>query len=172
MKIEEKRVVGLTYELKISKLEDEIESIPFSVEIRDEEDPFYFIVGQSGLPEKFETSLIGLAEKDNFSFVLSVEEAYGYADEELLIQLPKSQFSKEHGFEEHMLQEGEFLPLMDESGYPMQAKILKTDGETLLLDFNHPLVGFNLHFEGQVTKIRKANPVELSSGVVSEESSE
>ena len=40
MKIQQNSVVGLTYELKVSKEEDGIESAPFSVEIRDEEDPF------------------------------------------------------------------------------------------------------------------------------------
>lgn len=166
MKIENQMVVGLTYELKVSKVEDEIESVPFSVEVRDEDDPFYFIFGQSGLPEKFEEYLTGKQEGDSFEFVLKVEEAYGEADDELLINLPKSQFSKERGFEGNMLQEGEFLPLMDENGYPMQAKVLKDFGDTLLLDFNHPLVGFDLHFEGKVLEVREATPEELDHGHV------
>ncbi|WP_144607273.1 FKBP-type peptidyl-prolyl cis-trans isomerase [Algoriphagus algorifonticola] len=166
MKITENAVVGLTYELKVSKVEDDIESVPFSVEVRDEEDPFYFLFGQSGLPEKFEELLAGKKEGDDFNFSLTTEEAYGEPDDELLITLPKEQFSKERGFTEEMIKEGEFLPLMDENGYSMQAKVLKDLGENLLLDFNHPLVGFDLHFEGTVIEVREATEDELSHGHV------
>lgn len=166
MNIKENAVVGLTYELKVSKNEDDIESAPFSVEIRDDEDPFYFIFGQSGLPEKFEELLSGKADGEEFSFLLTVEEAYGEPDEELLITLPKEQFSEERGFSPEMLKEGEFLPLMDENGYSMQAKVMKDLGENLLLDFNHPLVGFELHFEGKIIEVRKATKEELDHGHV------
>jgi FKBP-type peptidyl-prolyl cis-trans isomerase SlyD len=166
MKIKENTVVGLTYELKVSKDADDIESAPFSVEVRDEEDPFSFIFGQSGLPEKFEELLASKGQGEKFSFVIGVEDAYGNADEDLLITLPKSQFSKEQGFSKEMLEEGNFLPLMDENGYPMQAKVLKDLGEELLLDFNHPLVGFDLHFEGLVLEVRKATKDELAHGHV------
>lgn len=166
MKISKNTVVGLTYELKVSKEEDLIESAPFSVEIRDEEDPFYFVFGQSGLPEKFETLLAIKSKGEDFSFSISIEEAYGHADDELILNLPKSQFANERGFSEEMLEEGNFLPLMDENGYPMQAKILKDLGEDLLLDFNHPLVGFDLHFEGNILEVRDATPEEIKNGQV------
>ena len=68
MDIKTGTVVGLTYELKVSKEEDEIESAPFSVEVREEDDPFYFLFGQSGLPEKFEELLQGKKLKEEFSF--------------------------------------------------------------------------------------------------------
>lgn len=166
MKITKKTVVGLTYELKVSKDEDEIESAPFSVEIRDDEDPFYFLFGESGLPEKFEELLSGKEQGEDFSFTLTVAEAYGSADDELIVNLPKSQFSNERGFSDDMLEEGGFLPLMDENGYPMQAKILKDLGEELLLDFNHPLVGFALHFEGNIIEVREATKEEIKHGHV------
>lgn len=164
MEIKAGTVVGLTYELKISKEEDGIESAPFSVEVRDEEDPFQFLFGQSGLPEKFEELLHGKKLKEEFSFTLTTAEAYGEADEELLVTLPVEHFSKERGFSPSMLEEGNFLPLVDENGYPMQAKVLKNLGEELLLDFNHPLVGFDLHFEGKVIEVRKATKKELEQG--------
>ena len=166
MKIAENTVVGLTYELKVSKDADEIESAPFSVEIRDSEDPFYFLFGASDLPPKFEELLVGKSKGEDFSFVLPVAEAYGEIDEELIVNLPKSQFSGANGFTEDMLKEGNFLPLMDEDGYPMQAKILKALGEEILLDFNHPLVGFDLHFDGNIEEVREATKDELAHGHV------
>lgn len=169
MEIAEKMIVGLTYELKVSKEEDEIESVPFSVEVRDQEDPFYFLFGNSGLPEKFEELLAGKGEGESFNFVLTQEEAYGQASDELIMEFPKSQFSEAQGFEPGMLEEGNFLPLIDENGYPMQAKVLKDLGENILLDFNHPLVGFDLHFDGEVFEVREATEEELENGHVQDE---
>jgi FKBP-type peptidyl-prolyl cis-trans isomerase SlyD len=169
MEIKENAVVGLTYELKVSKEVDNIESTPFSVEVRDSEDPFYFIFGHSGLPEKFESELQGKLQGATFSFSLTCLEAYGEADDELIMSLPKNQFSSERGFDPSMLEEGNFLPLMDDNGYPMQAKVLKDLGDEVLLDFNHPLVGFDLHFEGEVIEVREATPEELDLGHVQDE---
>ncbi|MBW3470527.1 FKBP-type peptidyl-prolyl cis-trans isomerase [Arthrospiribacter ruber] len=166
MKITEKMIVGLTYELKVSKEEDEIESVPFSVEVRDEEDPFYFLFGNSGLPAKFEELLHEKKQGDKFNFILKADEAYGEAEEDMIMEFPKAQFSSAQGFEPGMLEEGNFLPLVDENGYPMQAKVIKDLGENILLDFNHPLVGFDLHFDGEVFEVREATNEELEHGHV------
>lgn len=166
MEIKHNTVVGLTYDLKVSKELDDIESEPFSVEVRDEDDPFYFLFGNSGLPEKFEEYLIGKKQGENFLFTISTADAYGEADEELIMALPKSQFTSAQGFEPEMLEEGNFLPLMDENGYPLQAKVLKDLGEEVLLDFNHPLVGFDLHFEGEIFEVRAATAEEIAHGHV------
>jgi FKBP-type peptidyl-prolyl cis-trans isomerase SlyD len=162
MKIEENAVVGLTYELKVTN--ETPDSLPFSVEVRDNEDPFYFLFGDSGLPVTFEKKLKNKEKGDKFNFTLKVEEAYGEPDDELIVSVPKSQFNEEKGFEEEMLQEGNFLPLVDEDGYPMQAKVVKDLGEEVLLDFNHPLTGMNLHFEGEVYAIRAATDKEKKEG--------
>ncbi|GAB3653988.1 peptidylprolyl isomerase [Echinicola sediminis] len=164
MEISNNKVVGLTYELKVSK-EDE-ESAPFSVEVRDQEDPFYFIFGNSGLPEKFEDYLAHKKEGESFHFILEVDEAYGPADDELIVDIEKAQLTEDRGFKPEMLQEGNFLPLVDEEGYPMQAKVLKDLGDQLLLDFNHPLVNFRLHFEGEVMEVREATAEEIVHGHV------
>jgi FKBP-type peptidyl-prolyl cis-trans isomerase SlyD len=166
MKITNNSVVGLTYELKVSKEEENIESVPFSVEVRDKEDPFYFLFGNSGLPEKFESYLEGKGQGEPFNFIILANEAYGEADDELIMALPKSQFNAENGFEPEMLEEGNFLPLVDDNGYPMQAKVLKDLGKEVLLDFNHPLVGFDLHFDGEVYEVREATAEELEHGHV------
>ena len=47
--------------------------------------------------------------------------------------------------------------------------ILKFGLKELLLDFNHPLVGFGLHFEGKVIEVRKATKKELEQGHLEEE---
>ncbi len=164
MRISDNKVVGLTYEIKVSQEEEE--SAPFSVEVRDNEDPFYFLFGNSGLPEKFETYLLEKKQGEHFHFTLEVDEAYGESDDELIVNIPKAQLSEDRGFKPEMLQEGNFLPLVDEEGYSMQAKVMKDLGEEVLLDFNHPLVNFRLHFDGEVHEVREATPEEIEHGHV------
>ncbi len=164
MEISTNSIVGLTYELKVTK--EDGESDPFSVEVRDQEDPFYFLFGNSGLPEKFEELLQGKKEGDFFNLVLEVGDAYGEADDDLIVNVPKNQLSQDRGFSEEMLEEGNFLPLVDEEGYSMQAKVLKDLGDELLLDFNHPLVGFSLHFDGEIHEVREATEEEIAHGHV------
>lgn len=164
MQITNNSVVGLTYELRVSKDEEETETI--SVEVRDKDDPFYFLFGNSGLPEKFEEYLLGKKEGEPFEFQLEVDEAYGEAEDELIVNVPKEQLSEDRGFTPDMLEEGNFLPLVDEEGYSLQAKVVKDLGEELLLDFNHPLVGFSLHFIGEVLEVREASEDELEHGHV------
>ncbi|WP_194777085.1 FKBP-type peptidyl-prolyl cis-trans isomerase [Pararhodonellum marinum] len=166
MEIRNNTVVGLTYELKISKEEDGVASAPFSVEIRDGEDPFYFLYGNSGLPEKFEELLKGKVKGEAFNFTILLEEAYGPTDDEMVMRIGKDQFSEERGFTEEMLVEGNFLPLVDEQGNPMQAKVLNVMESEILLDFNHPLVGFDLHFEGEIYEVRAATESEIEHGHV------
>ena len=170
MQISGNTIVGLTYELKVTKEGEE--SAPFSVEIRDEKGPFYFLFGNSGLPEKFEENLKGKDEGDAFNFTLEMEDAYGEADDELIVNVPKDQLSKDRGFTPDMLKEGNFLPLVDEEGYSMQAKVMKDLGNELLLDFNHPLVGFSLHFDGQIHQVREATEAEIAHGHIHGENGE
>src|SRR5690606_17205557 len=160
MQIDNNSVVGLTYELRISKEEEETEAN--NVEVRDQEDPLYFLFGNSGLPERFEELLKGKAKGDSFDFHLTVDEAYGEADDEMIANVPKDQLSEERGFTPDMLEEGNFLPLVDEEGYSLQAKVVKDLGEELLLDFNHPLVGFSLHFIGEVIEVREASEADIA----------
>lgn len=164
MEITNNKVVGLTYELRVSNQDEETETL--SVEIRDGEDPFYFLFGNSGLPEKFEEFLSGKSQGDSFDFQLAVGEAYGEADDELIVGVPRDQLSADRGFTPEMLEEGNFLPLVDEEGYSMQAKVVKNLGEEILLDFNHPLVGMSLHFVGEVLEVREASEEEIAHGHV------
>jgi FKBP-type peptidyl-prolyl cis-trans isomerase SlyD len=68
------------------------------------------IFSQSGVPEKFEELIASNAHREEFSFLIGVKDVYGNAEEELLITLPKSQFSQEQGFSKEMLEEGIIYP--------------------------------------------------------------
>jgi FKBP-type peptidyl-prolyl cis-trans isomerase SlyD len=125
-----------------------------------------FIHGLSGLPEAFEENLLGLNEGDTFDFSISAEDAYGNVDPNAIIELPKSIFQAEDQSADDILQIGNFIPMTDDQGNRMQGLVVSIEGETVTMDFNHPLAEKTLMFQGKILKIREATPEEIAHGHV------
>jgi FKBP-type peptidyl-prolyl cis-trans isomerase SlyD len=162
MPIAKNNVVFISYQLAFPDEDGQ----PDVVEIVDEKEPMVFIHGLSGLPEAFENNLLGLKEGDTFDFSISAEDAYGNVDPNAIIQLPKSIFQAEDQNADDILQIGNFIPMTDDQGNRMQGLVVSIEGETVTMDFNHPLAEKTLMFQGKIIKIREATPDELAHGHV------
>jgi FKBP-type peptidyl-prolyl cis-trans isomerase SlyD len=162
MPIAKNNVVFISYQLAFPDEDGQ----PDVVEIVDEKEPMVFIHGLSGLPETFENNLLGLNEGDTFDFSISAEDAYGNVDPNAIIQLPKSIFQAEDQNADDILQIGNFIPMTDDQGNRMQGLVVSIEGETVTMDFNHPLAEKTLMFQGKIIKIREATPDELAHGHV------
>jgi FKBP-type peptidyl-prolyl cis-trans isomerase SlyD len=162
MPIAKNNVVFISYQLAFPDENGQ----PDVVEIVDEKEPMVFIHGLSGLPEAFEKNLLGLNEGDTFDFSISAEDAYGNVDPNAIIQLPKSIFQAEGQSADDILQIGNFIPMTDDQGNRMQGLVVSFEGETVTMDFNHPLAEKTLMFQGKILKIREATPEEIAHGHV------
>lgn len=162
MKIEQNKVVTLTYELRIMDENGEQNLI----ETATEEQPMVFIYGMSGLPEQFEDSLQGLSKGDSFDFKLSTEEGYGEYNEEAVVELPKNVFEVDGSVPNDMLEEGNYIPMADSEGNQLQGRVQEVGDDTVTMDFNHPLAGKELFFKGKVQDIRDATKEEIDHGHV------
>ena len=162
MSIAKNNVVFISYQLAFPDEDGQ----PDVVEIVDEKERMVFIHGLSGLPEAFEKNLLGLNEGDTFDFSISAEDAYGNVDPNAIIQLPKSIFQAEGQTADDILQIGNFIPMTDDQGNRMQGLVVSIEGETVTMDFNHPLAEKTLMFQGKIIKIREATPDELAHGHV------
>ncbi len=132
----------------------------------DEDRPFVYLFGVAGLLPAFKANLEGLKMGDDFAFILKKEEAYGLPSEENILQLDKKIFEIDGVFDEVNIKAGEVVPMEDENGYPLTGKILEVGHDNVLVDFNHPLAGMNLHFEGKILEVREATTEELEHGHV------
>lgn len=159
MKIEPRTVVSLSYELRVN---DEEGTEPEMVEKVESGEPLVFLYGSGNMLEKFEQHINGLAQGDAFSFSLKPEEGYGEFDQEAVVRLPLQIFEVDGKLDEEMLQEGNMLPMTDEDGNQMQGRVLEVNDDSVLMDFNHPLAGMNMHFNGKVVGIREATLEELT----------
>lgn len=131
-----------------------------------EDRPFVYLFGIGGLLPSFKANLEGLNVGDDFSFVLKKDEAYGLPSDENIIRLDKKVFEIDGVFDEAAIKVGEIIPMEDEQGYPLAGKILEVEDDNVLVDFNHPLAGLDLYFEGKILDVRDATTEEMAHGHV------
>lgn len=160
MKVEKNNVISLIYSLRIPDSEGETDV----VEVVTEEDPMFFIQGISGLPEGFENQIEGLKEGDHFEFTVSPEEGYGDFDEEAIVELPKAVFQMEDVDQDELLQIGNIIPMTNEDGERMHGQVVEVQENIVIMNFNHPLAGKEMHFKGKILSIRHATEEEISHG--------
>lgn len=160
MQVGEYKVVSMTYTLR-----EENEQGAMIQQVN-EDRPFVYLFGIGGLLPAFKANLEGLSAGDDFAFILNREDAYGFPSDENIIELDKSIFEVDGHFDEAVIREGEIIPMEDENGYPLTGKILKVEENSVKVDFNHPLAGLNLYFEGKILDVREATKEELAHGHV------
>ncbi|MET4105947.1 FKBP-type peptidyl-prolyl cis-trans isomerase [Hymenobacter sp. UYP22] len=160
--ISENKVVTITYDLSVTDENQE----KVLVESAEEDAPMVFLYGMSGLPDEFERQLSGKQAGDSFTFSLTPEQAYGDYDEQAIVEIPKNVFEIDGQIDEEMLQVGNFLPMADNQGHHMQGKVVEIGDSAVKMDFNHPLAGMVMHFDGKVEAVRDATREELDHGHV------
>jgi FKBP-type peptidyl-prolyl cis-trans isomerase SlyD len=158
MTVGENRVVSMTYTLR------EENSTGQMIQKVSEDRPFVYLFGIGGLLPSFKANLEGLNAGDDFSFILKKEDAYGLPSDENIIRLDKKVFEIDGVFDEAAIKVGEIIPMEDEQGYPLTGRILEVDTDNVLVDFNHPLAGLDLYFEGKILDVRDATREELAHG--------
>ena len=161
--IEKNKVVSLHYRLRKDNKEGELIEETYNA------NPMTFLYGVGGMIPKFEKELAGLKEKDNFSFGIEAKEAYGEFDEAAIIDLDIDIFKVDGKLDENMMKVGAVLPMSNAEGHRIDGKIMAITDKQVKMDFNHPLAGQNLYFEGEIVSLRNASEEEIQHGHVHQE---
>ena len=150
MKIENKKVVELTYELTVDgKVVDRTTEMT---------GPLDYIHGEHMLLPKFEA-------ESEFAFTLTPEEGYGEYDPKHKFEIPKQSFEIDGKIREDLMQVGKIIPMLNSSGMVVQGLIAAVNDDTVTMDFNHPMAGKTLNFKGKVVSVRDATEKELTEGL-------
>ena len=160
MKIDANKVVSVTYRLEANPEGSEKQHI----ETADATRPLVFLFGSGGLIPAFEENLFGKSTGDNFSFSIDAANGYGERENEALIDLPMDIFKVDGVIDMSILQVGNIVPMTDRDGNRLDGKVVEIGGETVKMDFNHPLAGHQLHFSGEVIEVREASEEEITHG--------
>jgi FKBP-type peptidyl-prolyl cis-trans isomerase SlyD len=129
-------------------------------------DPFYFLFGHQNLLPALEQVLEGKSVGDTFSVLIGFEEGYGDYDDSKRVIIPKANFKEDGKKNRDLLRVGNVIPMQDDKGNHLRGEVLKVDYMGVHLDFNSPLAGLDLQFEGKIVSIREAVPVEIEHGHV------
>lgn len=145
-------VVSMEYTLKI---DGEV------IDSSEGQDPLEFLAGHSNIVSGLERELLGMKVGDSRDVVVPPRDGYGEYDEEAYLDVPSKQFPNDMKVEE-----GLELTVRDDSGQARYARIESVEGETVRLNFNHPLAGEELHFNVKVVNLREPTAEELDHGHV------
>ncbi len=159
MKIEKNIVVSISYILR-NQADGDI------VEQTSSQKPLTFLFGSGMLLKKFEDNLENLQKGDSFKFHLSPEEAYGPYQEQMIVNIPKSAFMTDGVFNEDYIYVGRMLPMQDNHGNHLNGLVVEISENDVKMDFNHPMAGKDLYFEGIVEELREASKEEIEHGHV------
>jgi FKBP-type peptidyl-prolyl cis-trans isomerase SlyD len=162
MKIHGTKVVGLHYRLREGSAEGEL------IEETYGSDPLYFIYGNGQMIPGFEANLLHKSIGDTYSFLLNPAEGYGVINEEDFVEVPIENFvDPETGkVERDHIQTGVPITMSDEHGHRFSGFITKVGLDTVTVNFNHPMAGMHLHFEGEIIEVRDATDSEIDHGHV------
>ena len=115
--------------------------------------PLQFLVGYGNVISGLEQEMMGMKIGDSKDVVVQPENGYGEFDEEAFITVPRDQFPKDIPVEVDTE-----LTVRDDEGHARYARVDSIEGDTVRLDFNHPLAGAELHFNVKVVALRSVVP--------------
>ncbi len=111
-------------------------------------EPLSFTLGEGQLIEGFEEAVYGMTEGELRRVTIPPEKAYGPRTDELMIDLPRSQFP-----ESITLEEGQQLQIQNGESGEMLVSIAKVTAQTVTLDANARLAGETLTFDLELVSI-------------------
>lgn len=155
MKIDDNTVAHISYKIYLDAPNGEV------IESAEEENPRSMVFGFDKVIPGFENNMKGIEEGENFNFQLKPEEAFGEFRPDMLIDVPKTAFLVNGEMREDLLKVNNELNMMDNTGRPMKGKIINVNGESVKMDFNHPLAGKELFIEGKVMHVRPITQEDL-----------
>lgn len=122
--------------------------------------PALFSLGDGSLSEGLESRLLGLKVGDKSAFSLTADDAFGQNSPDLIQYFSRRDFTQAGEPEI-----GAIMLFSGMDGNEMPGVIREISGDSITVDFNHPLAGQTIHFDVEVLEIdpvleaKNANPV-------------
>jgi FKBP-type peptidyl-prolyl cis-trans isomerase SlyD len=112
-----------------------------------ESGPFEYIQGQDPILPGLQKQLEGLEAGDGADFIVGPEDAYGIIDPRAFTEVAKGSIPPE------ALEEGARFQVSESDGKVYYVTVAEIKPQTVVLNFNHPLAGKELHFNVQIVKV-------------------
>ncbi len=111
--------------------------------------PAKMVIGDGSLTPNFEACLMGLTKGDKKAFTLAPEDAFGMPNPNNVHYMDRSRFDADLKIEEGMI-----LAFTQPGGAEVPGIIRSVAGDSVTVDFNHPLAGQTVIFDVEIIDVR------------------
>ena len=124
----------------------------------EEAHPIDYVHGYGMLVPGLEAALVGLETGDEREIIVSAEDGYGEHDEELVLEVERSEFP-----DPAKVTEGDEFLAESPDGDDVPMRVVEVKGDSVVVDANHPLAGLALHYKVKVLIVRSATEEEIET---------
>ena len=110
--------------------------------------PAKLVMGDGSLTPNFEACLLGLKKGEKKSFTLAPEDAFGQPNPDNIHHMDRNRFSSELS-----LTEGVIVAFSQPDGSEVPGIIRSVAGDSVTVDFNHPLAGQTVIFDVEIVDV-------------------
>lgn len=110
--------------------------------------PAKFVMGDGSLTENFEKCLLGLHINDKKQFELAPQDAFGLPNPDNIHYVDRSRFSHQAPAEV-----GSIIAFTQPNGMELPGIVRAVEGDSVTVDFNHPLAGQTLIFDVEILQV-------------------
>lgn len=123
-------------------------------------EPLTYLHGAGNIIPGLEKELEGRENGEKLQVAVSPEEGYGETQPSLVQEVPRDSFQGVESIEPGMQFQAQT------QGGPLMVTVTKVEGDTVVVDGNHPLAGQKLNFDVEIAEVREATPEEAEHGHV------
>ncbi len=113
-----------------------------------EDDRLEFTIGEEEVIPGLEEAVIGMRPGETKTVRIVSDQAYGPYDEEMVMQVERSEFP-----EDIQPEVGQMLELTDDEGEAFVVTVAEVSDESVTLDANHPLAGQDITYDLELVEI-------------------
>ena len=110
--------------------------------------PAKLVLGDGSLTANFEACLLGLRAGDKKSFTLAANDAFGMPNPDNIHHMDRSRFAADTP-----LEPGTIIAFSQPDGSEIPGIIRDSQGDSVTVDFNHPLAGQTVIFDVEILSV-------------------
>ncbi|MCU8456825.1 FKBP-type peptidyl-prolyl cis-trans isomerase, partial [Vibrio vulnificus] len=110
--------------------------------------PAKFVMGDGSLSENFEQCLLGLTVGENKAIELKAADAFGMPNPDHIHHMDRTKFVGEA-----QVEVGTIMAFSGPDGMEIPGIITEIAGDSVTVDFNHPLAGQDVTFEVEILSV-------------------
>lgn len=130
-------------------------------------EPIEYVHGYGMIVPGLEMGLLGLEPGAKKTIVVAPEEGFGDRDEDLVIEVDRSEVPNPKG-----IAIGDELVLESPDGEELSMRVVAVTEDGVTLDGNHPLAGETLYYQIEVREVRPATEYEIAEAASAFEEAE